>query len=149
MSRSPLRRRLAAADGFTLVETLVVILVVGALMAIAVAAFLNQRAKAQDAHAKTGATTAVTALDVYHTEHGSYDGATPAALERIEPSLRDARGLEVDADGDTFTVTVESAANAGATYSIERTASGRLIRDCGKPGTGSCADEPDEYGNRW
>jgi type IV pilus assembly protein PilA len=149
MLRSRARRRLAATDGFTLVEMLVVVLIIGTLMAIGMAAFLNQRSKAQDTGAKTAATTAATAMLVFHSEHDSFAGATPAALERIESALGEARNLVVDATADTFTVTVGSAARAGSTYSIERRASGDLVRRCSLPGQGSCLADADAAGNRW
>ena len=87
MLRSRIRRRLAAADGFTLVEILVVVLIIGVLAAIALGAFLNQRSKAQDSQAKTQAATAAKAMIVWNSEHGDFDGATPADLIRIEPAL--------------------------------------------------------------
>ena len=62
MLRSRIRRRLAAADGFTLVEMLVVVLIIGILAAIGLGAFLNQRSKAQDTQAKTAAATAAKAM---------------------------------------------------------------------------------------
>ena len=67
------RSRLAADDGFTLIEILVVILIIGILAAIALPAFLNQRGKAQDAQAKTAVSTAAKAINVWNTDH---DAAT-------------------------------------------------------------------------
>ena len=74
--------------GFTLVELLVVMLVIGILAAIAVASFLTQRDKARDADAKVIARAASQAIEVYATEEdGDYDGATPALLSDLEPTL--------------------------------------------------------------
>ena len=93
-----LRQRMAQDEsGFTLVELLVVMLILGLLAAIAIPAFFNQRDKARDAEAKAAVRTAQTAIETYATDHnGSYAGATsdPTAadldsLQRIEQSLRD------------------------------------------------------------
>jgi type IV pilus assembly protein PilA len=142
-----LRSRLRAEDGFSLVEILVVILIIGILAAIAVPAFLNQRSKAQDAHAKTSVTTAAKAMAVWQTEHDSYAGALPADLITIEPALGQARGLDVSSDARTYTVTVDSL--AGGAFAIERRSDGELVRTCSQPGVGSCAELPDAQGNLW
>jgi type IV pilus assembly protein PilA len=149
MLRSRFRRRAAATDGFTLVEMLVVVLIIGMLMAIGMAAFLNQRGKAQDSKAKLDVTTAAKAMQVYNTERDSFAGATPAALKLIEPALGEAVGLDVESTATTFTITADSAAKAGARFSISRDAGGDLTRTCSLPGTGSCLAEADGLGNRW
>jgi len=141
--------RLRRADGFTLVELLVVVLIIGVLAAIGLAVMLNQREKAQDSVAKSAASTAGKAMLVYASEHGDFGGAVPADLVKIERSLTNAAGLDVDSNANAFTVTVESAADPGASFSVERRASGELVRTCALPGTGACLAAADALGNRW
>ena len=75
-----LRQRMASEEsGFTLVELLVVMLIIGLLAAIAIPAFFNQRDKAYDANAKEQARTAETAMETYATDNGGvYTGVTTA-----------------------------------------------------------------------
>jgi prepilin-type N-terminal cleavage/methylation domain-containing protein len=145
-----LRSRLRADDGFTIVELLVVILIVGILAAVALATLLNQRGKAQDAEAKTTAVTAAKAIEAYSTDHGGeYQDATPADLAKIEVSLGQARNLDVTSTATTYTVSVDSAAAAGAHFTIERKADGTSVRTCALPGIGGCRADADANGNRW
>jgi type IV pilus assembly protein PilA len=136
-----LSRRLTLADerGFTLVEVLVVVLIVGILAALALPAFLNQRSKAQDGEAKQMAAVTAQALHVWHQDHDTFQGAGPDELADIEPAVRTARGLSISATEDTFTVSVESAAGetGGGPFVIEHDTTG-VDRTCDVPGRGGC-----------
>jgi type IV pilus assembly protein PilA len=143
-----LRPRLRAADGFTLVELLVVILIIGIVTAIMLPAYVNQSEKGQDTEAKLVVTTAAQAMAVWQSEQGSFAGATPAKLAKLEPSLADQEArLVLDVDERWFTVTIRS--DAGGDFSIERKADGETVRTCTRLGKGLCKEDPDARGNRW
>jgi type IV pilus assembly protein PilA len=127
-------------DGFTLVELLVVILIIGILAAIALPSFLDQRVKAQDAEAKTAVATAAKALEAWRTDHDSFDGVTPQDLAGVEPSLGQARGLAVAGVGETYEVAVSSVAGTrgGGPFRVRRDATGAVQRVCDGSGRGGC-----------
>jgi type II secretion system protein G len=131
-----LRRRSGEESGFTLVELLVVMLILGILAAIAVPSFFNQRDKARDADAKVGARTAQTAMETYATDNGgSYAAAVPADLQTIEETLNDYT-LTVVSAADTYTVTADS--STGNTFSISRAAGGTTTQTCTTVGVDGC-----------
>ena len=80
-----LRRR--DEDGFTLIELMVVVLIIGILIAIAIPTFLGARQRAQDRAAQSSLRNALTNAKAIYTDHEDYSNATAASLASAEPSL--------------------------------------------------------------
>jgi|SRR5215210_2150566 len=149
-----LRERSGSESGFTLVELLVVMLILGLLAAIAIPSFFNQRDKARDADAKEGVRTAQTAMETYATGNdGSYSGADATDLTNIESTLNDIdlSAVTPNAAGDGYTITADS--EAGNDFSIRRygesddTATqpaGTTVLSCNTAGEDGCPS-----GGRW
>jgi prepilin-type N-terminal cleavage/methylation domain-containing protein len=78
---SPLRRAIsvdrAALRGFTIVELLIVIVVIAILAAITTVAYNGIQQRAQDAQADSGLNQIKKALELYHTDSGSYPAVCP------------------------------------------------------------------------
>lgn len=138
-----MRRAIEDQRGFTLVELLVVIMIIGLLAEIAIPSFLGQAAKGDDAAAKAAVRTAQIATEAYRIDHGNYCGVTPAQLKLIEPALLQATTLSVSvtscAGGDSsqYSVTVTSRSNLATIYTVT-VAGGQSHRTCSTPGQAGC-----------
>ena len=137
--------------GFTLVELLVVMLILGLLAAIAIPSFFNQRDKAKDASAKEMAHTAQTAMETYATDNGGvYTGVDAAALKNIEQTISTtvstkdpyvSNAAAVGTSGYTLTVT---SGGTGNTFTIARNGgTGVTTLSCATTGEAGCPTDGD------
>jgi type IV pilus assembly protein PilA len=136
-----LQRAMCKQDGFTLIEILVVVLIIGILAAIAIPSFLGQTARASDAAAKTQIGTLQTAMKEFATDNsGSYKGATLAKLQAIEPTLKDeTTAVAKEVAGATATnFEIESeAAGSNDVYKLT-SSNGEVTRSCTPVDAGGC-----------
>ncbi len=70
--RSEATKSLSAAKGFTLLELLVVITIIGLLSAVGLASYTRAQARARDAKRQGDLTTLRNALELYYSENNSY-----------------------------------------------------------------------------
>jgi type IV pilus assembly protein PilA len=130
-----LRKRSVSESGFSLIELLVVMLILGILAAIAIPAFLNQKNKATDAQAKTNARTLQTAMEACGSDNrGSYASCGITPLRAIEKSLPQS-GSSVTATPDTPAggYTVSALSDSGNSFTIGRDNAGAITHTCSVP----------------
>jgi type IV pilus assembly protein PilA len=123
--------------GFSLIELLVVILIIGVLAAIALPAFLGQRSKGQDSSAKSAARNLVSAIESFYATNKTYVGAA-SDTDVTASGVFGTNNGEADIANATATgYTIVGMSASGNRFTITKAGS-TVTRTCSTKSSGAC-----------
>lgn len=98
--------------GFTLMELMIVIVIIGVLAAIGVPAYKNYVTEAKKSACNANRNTIATALGMYYAEHGKYTDKFDDLAEYVT-NIASINKCPAGDDSSTYTITVPAAGTGG------------------------------------
>jgi type IV pilus assembly protein PilA len=134
-----IRSRAHRQRGFSLIELLVVVVIIGLLAAIAIPTFLGQQGRAKDASAESLLRTAASDVEADYTTIQAYASITPAQLNAIEPAITfqstaaaaASNQVQVTVTANGYSLQTTSASGKGFAYAKDLTKTPVVSRTCG------------------
>jgi prepilin-type N-terminal cleavage/methylation domain-containing protein len=130
-----LHKRAAGEEGFSLIEVMVVVMILGILAGMTLPNFIEQRSRGNDGSSKVEVRAAGAAIEAYANDNlGAYDGATGTILHNINSAVPAAEAVTGVANCGFLNIcwVINSVPNqsTGNTFQIIKLKDGSYLYDC-------------------